>query len=251
MTYRPADRDSALAKLMRFSRRDEFAEMREVAIELFWGDWLAEQPDKERDAVMNSESANLAYHSWFAYDFDLGEGQTALDLFLERDARNLGEGERHFLEGLRVSHLRLYEVLEVKPDQGFELRDLWDDRRLYVRERAATRQIVAWDLVVARIGPGGDGETVFETLPYLFPATDKDDLLKGLRKAHQVFAVEFPDSDIRGFFRKHGAGLSQALVGTGGPAAPSKAHHGRRRAVYLCQGYLRLIGSGDGEPFFG
>ena len=94
-------------------------------------------------------------------------------MFLEKDARKLGEGERLFLEGLRVSHLRLYEVLEVKPDQGFELRDLWDDRRLYVREGAATRQIVTWDLVVARIGPGGDGETVFETLPYLFPATDK------------------------------------------------------------------------------
>ncbi len=202
MTYRPADRDSALAKLMRFSRRDEFAEMREAAIEIFWGDWLADGPDKERGAVMNSESANLAYHTWFAYDFDLGEGRTALDLFLERDARNLGAGERHFLEGLRVSHLRLYEVLEVKPDQGFELRDLWDDRRLYVRERAATRQIVAWDLVVARIGPGGDGETVFETLPYLFSATDKDDLLKGLRKAHQLFTREFPDQDLCRFFRK-------------------------------------------------
>jgi hypothetical protein len=122
-------------------------------------------------------------------------------LFLERDARNLGEGERHFLEGLRVSHLRLYEVLNVKLDQGFELRDLWDDRRLYVREGAATRQIVTWDIVVGRIGAGGGGETVFETLPYLFPAADKDDLLKGLRKAHQVFTVEFPDKDIRGFFR--------------------------------------------------
>ena len=86
----------------------------------------------------------------------------------------------------------MYEILEVKPDQGFEVRDLWDDRRLYVRERAATRQIVAWDLIVARIGPGGDGETVFETIPYLFRAADKDGLLKGLRKAHQVFTHEFP-----------------------------------------------------------
>lgn len=202
LAYRPAERNSALAKLMRFSRRDEFDEKHKAAIECFWGDWLAEEPDDERDEVIKSESVNLAYHSWFAYDFDLGEGRTVFDLFLEREAKKLDEGERNFLEGMRGSHLRLYEVLEVKPDQGFEARDLWDDRRLYVRERAATRQIVAWDLVVARIGPGGDGETVFETLPYLFPAADQDDLLKGLRKAHQVFTREFPDKDICGFFRK-------------------------------------------------
>ncbi len=120
----------------------------------------------------------------------------------EREAKKLSTGERNFLEGLRGSHLRLYEILEVRIDQGFELRDLWDDRRLYVRERAATRQIVVWDLVVARIGPGGDGETVFETLPYLFPVADKDDLLKGFRKAHQIFTQEFPDKSISDFFRK-------------------------------------------------
>ena len=96
----------------------------------------------------------------------------------------------------------MYEILEVKPDQGFEVRDLWDDRRLYVRERAATRQIVAWDLIVARIGPGGDGETVFETIPYLFRAADKDGLLKGLRKAHQVFTHEFPNEEISDFFKR-------------------------------------------------
>jgi hypothetical protein len=57
-------------------------------------------------------------------------------------------------------------------------------------------------LVVARIGPGSDGEAVFETLPYLFRAADKDDLLKGLRKAYQVFTHDFPDEDLCGFFRR-------------------------------------------------
>ncbi len=127
-----------------------------------------------------------------------------LDLFLEREAKELGAGERNFLEGMRGSHLRLYEILEVKADQGFELRDSWVDRRLYVRERAATRQLVAWDLIVARTGLAGDGETVFETLPYLFPAAAKDELLKDLRRAHRAFTRRCPAQSIADFFRSMG-----------------------------------------------
>jgi hypothetical protein len=186
---------------MRFAARPEFMEMHRVAFALFWGDWLSEEPDDRLKKVMTSEPVEIAYNSWFAFDFDYGCGQTMLEIFLESEERQLSSGELNYLKGVYGSHLRLYEILEVKPDQGFEVRDLWDDRRLYVRERAGTRQIVAWDLVVARIGPGEDDGTVFETLPYLFRAADKDDLLKGLRKAHRAFLHEFPDKGVADFFR--------------------------------------------------
>jgi hypothetical protein len=203
-SYRPAERSSALAKLMRFAARPKFKEVHRAALALFWGDWLSEKPDRQLEKVMTSEPVEIAYNSWFAFDFDCGGGRRMLETFLESEGRQLSSGELSYLKGLRGSHLRLYEILEVKPDQGFEVRDLWDDRRLFVRERAATRQVVAWDLVVARLGSAGDGEAVFETIPYLFPATDKNELLKGLRKAHQVFLKEFPDKGIADFFRRMG-----------------------------------------------
>ena len=201
-SYRPAERSSALAKLMRFAARPKYKELHRAALALFWGDWLSEKPDHQLEEVMTSEQVEIAYNSWLAFDFDCGGGRRMLDDYLETEGNKLSSGELNYLNGLRGSHLRLYEILEVKPDQGFEVRDLWDDRRLYVRERAATRQIVAWDLIVARIGPGGDGETVFETIPYLFRAADKDGLLKGLRKAHQVFTHEFPNEEISDFFKR-------------------------------------------------
>jgi len=201
-SYLRLERDSGLAKLIRFSGREEFKEAHEIAIHLFWGDWLLQEGNEDLKRVMEGEQVNLAYDSWFAYDLDRGDGRTLLDLFLEREVDKLTSGERNFLEGMRGSHLRLYEILDVKTDQGFELRDLWDDQRLYVRERAATRYLVQWELIVARVGPSGDGEVVFENLPYVFPATDKDDLLKGLRKAHRLFTKEFGNQSMAEFFKR-------------------------------------------------
>lgn len=172
-----------------------------MALALYWGDWLSGAPDTELENVMTSEPVEIAYTSWFAFDFDCGDGRRMLDIFLESEAKQLSSGELDYLQGMRDSHLRLYEILEVKPDEGFEVRDLWDDRRFYVRERAATRQIVAWDLAVGRIGPAGAGETIFETLPYVFPAAHKEDLLRGLRKAHRMFTREFPGKSLAEFFK--------------------------------------------------
>ena len=200
-SYLLAERSSALARLMRFAARPKYKELHRAALGLFWGDWFSEKADRRLEEVMTSEPVEIAYNSWFAFDFDCGGGRTMLDFYLESEGSKLSSGELNYLQGLHGTHLRLYEILEVKSDQGFEVLDLWDDRRFYVRERAATRQIVAWDLVVARIGPGGDGEAVFETIPYLFRAADKDDLLKGLRKAHKAFLHEFPDKGIADFFR--------------------------------------------------
>jgi len=200
-SYSSAERSNALAKLMSFAARSKFKEMHRAALALFWGDWLSKAPDRDLEKVMTSEPVEIAYNSWFGFDFDCGGGRRMLEIFLESDRSQLSSGELYYLQSVRGSHLRLYEILEVTPDQGFEVHDLWDDRRFYVRERAATRQIVAWDLVVARIGAAGDGETVFETLPYVFPAAHKEDLLRGLRRAHRVFTKEYPGKSLSEFFK--------------------------------------------------
>ena len=200
-SYLPAERDSALTKLMRFCSRAEFSEQHEMALELFWGDWVEEEPDERLEDVMASDQADIAYHSWFAFDFDVGDGKNMLDLFLQREGGKISSGERHYLEGMRESHLRVYEVVEVKTDEGLAVRDLWDDRRLWIRERLGTRQIVQWDVIAGRIGVAGDGVTIFEALPYVFPAVLKDELEAGFKQAHERFTQEFPDASIVRFFR--------------------------------------------------
>jgi hypothetical protein len=229
--YTSGERDSALQKLMRFAARSEFDDKHRVALELFWGDWLSDEPDEELEEVMDSEQASVAYNGWFVFDFDLDEGRTVVDLFLEREEKRLSSGERNFLDDMRGSRLRLYEILEVKVDQGFELRDLWDNRRFWMRERLATRKLAIWDIIAARIGRGPEEEAVFETIAHVYPAAAKDDLLKGLRKAHRIFTGEFPEQGIDDFFRSMAPVFHQ---------------------LWLEQVALRpspKIITGDGEPF--
>jgi hypothetical protein len=84
LAYRPAERASALAKLVRFAAGDEFKPLHKESLSLFWDEWLVEEPDDELAAVIKSESVNIAYHSWFTYDFEVHGGQTVIDLFLDR-----------------------------------------------------------------------------------------------------------------------------------------------------------------------
>ena len=139
--YSSGDRNSALEKLMRFAARSEFKDKHRAALELFWGDWISEEPDEKLKQVMDSEQASLAYHSWLAFDFDLGEGRTVFDLFLEREAKKLSSGECNFLDGMRGSHLRLYEILEVKPIKVSICETCGMIGACMVRERLATREL--------------------------------------------------------------------------------------------------------------
>ncbi len=155
------ERNIGLKKLLRFSARPEFGAGL-AAYDLFWAHWLSERSEEEIQKVMTLEQTQIAYNSWFVFDFDLGEGRTMLDLFLEREGERMSTGERNYLEGMRKSHLRLYEVLEVELDQGIELRDVWEGGRMWVRERLATHDLAQWDLIAVRVGEGEDGVMVLE-----------------------------------------------------------------------------------------
>jgi hypothetical protein len=44
-----------------------------------------------------------------------------LQLMLRRQGASLGRGEREYLDRMRDTHMRLYEVTDVKPDEGLRL----------------------------------------------------------------------------------------------------------------------------------
>lgn len=197
------ERESALVALTRFAHRSEFAEEHERADDEFWEQVRDGLTDEEVDEIDDDE---YAFHTFFHFDYPLSDGRTLAEVFLEREGHRLRAGEREYLARMCATQLRLYEVVEVQPEEAVRLVDLWTDERSWVRERVATRQVVQWDLLGARLMPGEHGDLVMDGAPYLYPAAAREDILEALRDAYQEAEHQDP-----GTFFKDAAPLFHGL----------------------------------------
>jgi hypothetical protein len=202
VAYTASDRQSAWGALGRFASRAEFAGERAVAEVAFWGDLAGRLPAKELPPLM--AESRLFFEEWFLCDFRLRDGRTFVDLFLERQGGRLRAGELRYLERVRHAHLRPYEVVGVKLDEGLELLDLWTGTRMRVQERLGTHQLVQWDILGARIILGPSGVPVIQGSPYRYPARTREAILKDLRRAYRKFKRAIPGIDLVTFFKRMG-----------------------------------------------
>ena len=196
-------RDSALAKLLTFAFHPAFDSDHAVAEVLFWGNLIRDSSNPDFEWILDSEDATIKYNTWFLFDWE-AEDSTVVDIFLEEAAAGLTPAEREFLERMSHASLRLYEVESVRPGEGVHLIDLWTSTRLFVIERTATEEMVAWDLLGARVAPDGMGGNVFEGALYLYPMESKEEVLRHFRRLHRRHHRKFPLDDAKTFFRRHG-----------------------------------------------
>ena len=198
------ERDSALARLMRFARRTELDGDRAAAELTFWGKRLERLTPAEAREAMDFEQSRFGFHEWLVFDCPLHGGGTIVERFLAREGGGLRSGERRYLERMRLSHLRPYEIQAVRLDEGLELLDLWANKRVRVRERLATRQLVQWDVLAARVILGPDGEPILDGSPYLYPTSAKELILRVLRRLSRSLRGKLPRRDEATFFKSIG-----------------------------------------------
>jgi hypothetical protein len=183
--YAKPERDRALDRLMNFAFT-EFHEQANARLLEFWG---KEPPPgvspEDFAATIDGAPGTGAFVGWFLFDAKVRGNRSPADHFAAR-APALAVGERTWLDLARRARLRLYEIEDVRRDEGFALRDLWSGAELSVRERQATRQLVRWDLIAARIVEGPQRVPVIEAAPYAFNAEHKAPLLRMLRRLHRV-----------------------------------------------------------------
>jgi len=190
--YTEADRTEVLSKLRTFANRPGLAHDRDIAFLEYWGTDFPSRSEKELQRVLELPQAEAMYNSWLWFDFTLDEGLTITDLFLAKEGRSLRSGEQAYLDQARSTYQGLYEVEEVRLDEGFTLRNLTTDERLWVRERLGTHGIVRWDFIAARLMPRPDTTWVMETGLFQYPPRVAETMLPQWEKAQREFHSSSP-----------------------------------------------------------
>lgn len=190
--FSEADRASALNKLRAFGDRPDLVhDLAEIAFD-YWGPRLHSHPDEDQRKVLDLPQAEVMRTAWLWFDAELPDGRTLTDRFLTEEGASLTPGERAFLNQARATSQNLYEVEEVRLDEGMTLRDLVSGERLWVQEHIATHHVARWDLIVARLMPRPDGSLVIEAGLLQIPPRDADILLPHWQNADRVFRSRAP-----------------------------------------------------------
>ena len=233
------ERDSALASLMRFAQRAELDRDRAAAELTFWGKRLERMTPAEARETMDFEQSRFGFHEWLVFDCPIHGGGTIVERFLTRAGSGLRSGERRYLERMRLSHLRPYEVQAVQRDQGLDLLDLWANQRVRVRERLGTRQLVQWDILAARVILGAEGEPVLDGSPYLYPTRNKEIILRVLKRLGRSLRGKLPRRDDATFFKNIGMVYHDLWLEIVAHTAAAGRGDRRGRRVRLRPGHLR------------
>ncbi len=130
------------------------------------GDYFGELADEEIDLLDDlppeaRRMLDINVGEWLLADAVLtveGEGKRARDLLFAPGGPVLPTHGRQWLEALGERAIGLYEVTEVKPGEGLRLQDSLrpEEPPTWVRERSASRALVQWDVLGARLARQDD-----------------------------------------------------------------------------------------------
>jgi hypothetical protein len=233
-SYTDAEQVSGLNKLVRFSLRAEFRELRIVAETEFWTPHAAKIAPEELERLCAIEMVQINFNCFFmlefALDLDVPGEPTLVDRLLARAGHELSGAERRFLEDLRAAPVTPYEVVEVEPGEGMRLRNLWVPGDVWVTEHTASQSLRVWEILATRVLRRPEGGHVLHGSLFPFPADCKQPILERLEREHRERLAETPALTPEAFLRRL-----------------SRCYHG----LWLESGPLRKapsLATFDGEP---
>jgi hypothetical protein len=116
-----------------------------------------ELPATEPDEEMLLDPMLVAYAS---YGIVLDTDKTFLEEFIEKHSDTMDEEDLADLRAIANGWFSVFEIQHVKLDEGMEVKDLLRRKKLWIEEKAATRQIALGDVLAAWVQDYGDRLTL-------------------------------------------------------------------------------------------
>ncbi len=150
---------------------------------------------------MHRNTSNEVYDVWFAFDRRLDHGERVVDALLVVDDHPAGE--HRFMEAMRDSSMRLYEIVDTIPGVSVTLRDLLEGGTVVVSERSGSRTVDRWEWIAARVIPRGvSGKPEMEAGILHVTRLVRDAVRTQLTAMRDAFRRANPDKDIREFYEE-------------------------------------------------
>jgi hypothetical protein len=182
----------------------EHREAVEDAYEIFFDEF---DPEEHLDDGLQN-MAIINFWDWVVSDAladynDPDNLTTLLDLYIDDNREALSDDDMSVLRKIRNSHLSLYEVAEIYPEEGLLFEDLLLGGSFNVRERTATRYLNKWDIIAVRLLEI-DGEQVMSGSIYSYHRHRKAKLIEELNDDFALLRDENTRITMREMLKENG-----------------------------------------------
>ncbi len=173
----------------------------DAAYDEFWSGLDDVADDDALDQHFADVSEQI-FDDWSIFDRELSlDGPELLvDRFLAAKP-NLTGGERTYLDVLKASSVRLYEVEDLVPGDSLMLRDLIEGDLVTVQEKLGSRGLHRFDWIATRVvSPGASGRPELEGLMQV-AGLGRDAFRDLLREAKEDFFTMQPEGNLTVFYK--------------------------------------------------
>ena len=206
--FRQEERWSAHEKMEQFLR-SQLEEEEEEAYDIFYGKWDDSFDDLAKKWL---DQSYPVYDMWLYVDHRFWDEVYLVDLLLEENP-SLSPGERLYLERLRNTALRLYEVVDLSPGESVTLRDVINGQRTTVRELIGSRTMQKYALIAARIiAFGASGKPEMEMGLLHIPDMIRNAVVSQLTSHHKEYRRKHPQANETDFFKEMAPFLHEAWL---------------------------------------
>ncbi|MEW6388540.1 MAG: MbcA/ParS/Xre antitoxin family protein [Thermodesulfobacteriota bacterium] len=130
---------------MKFAKKSGHDRYLEEALELYW-----RTLDPDLDPPEMDEAWFPTFLEWFVHDFPIPpHDRPVIQLFLESKPLLPAE-EMQVLQDWQDPHISVYQVKEVKPEQGALVEDIFTGEESFISDVSLSRQTRKWELLTLR-----------------------------------------------------------------------------------------------------